>query len=140
MLYDRYMESRKKAVMSLDNYQIYFTMIIERMPIYVPYREKQFDYYKTLYNYRKQTGYNIKIPKELFYELDEPTYDRSNPDNKITHRKKNSEVDVEDYHENSRNWKLVDPTVEDPSKIQNCSADNVYFIVKNENGEWVRFK
>jgi hypothetical protein len=41
------------------------------------------------------------------------------------------------YAEHSRYWKLVDPNINDPKSIQNKSTDMVFFIVKNDNGEWV---
>jgi hypothetical protein len=41
-LYDHYVRSRQRPMLTLDNYQIKFVYVIERSPIYVPYHPKKF--------------------------------------------------------------------------------------------------
>jgi hypothetical protein len=50
-------------MLTLDNYQIKFVYVIERLPIFIPYDKKRFDYYRTKYQYSKKTGYYPEIPK-----------------------------------------------------------------------------
>ena len=41
------------------------------------------------------------------------------------------------YAENSRFWRLTDPTINDPTSVQNRSTTSVFLIVKDEEGKWV---
>lgn len=50
-------------MLTLDNYRIRYVYVIERLPIFVPYQTKKFEYYRTKYQYMKKTGYYTEIPK-----------------------------------------------------------------------------
>ena len=134
------MQERERAALTLDNYQIHYTLILERPPIFVPYHEKKFGYYKRKYNFLKNTGYYSEIPKDLQMESGDylfGEYERINPENQTTHRHEVSKAEVHEYAANSRYWKYTDPNIEDPSSIQAYSSDNVFFITKGMDGEWV---
>ena len=55
-------------MISLDDYQINYCWILQRIPIFFPYNKNQFSYYKNRYQMAKKTGYYIPIPKELIIE------------------------------------------------------------------------
>lgn len=63
MLYDQYLKERERPALTLDNYQIRYTFVIERPPIFEPYNLKRFEYYRTKYNFLKKTGYYPEISK-----------------------------------------------------------------------------
>ena len=56
----------------------------------------------------------------------------------ITHRNAISKSEVYEFAENSRYWRYTDPEIEDPKSVQTYASDNVFLIVKDSNGEWVR--
>jgi hypothetical protein len=139
-LYDEYLKTRERPALSLDNYQIHYSLIIERLPIFFPYTPERFNCYKTSFGFRQRTNNLATPPKEL--QLDEveniwEEHERSNIENITTHRNTISKTEVYEYSENSRYWKLVDPSIQDPHSIQTYSSDNVFLIVKGENGKWV---
>ena len=140
MLYDQYLKERERPALTLDNYQIKYTFIIERPPIFVPYHPKRFDYYRTKYNFLKKTNYYPEIPKQLQIETGDylfTEYERVNPENIITHRNIVSKNEVYEYAENSRYWRYTDPDLQDCKSVQTYASDNVFLIVKDQNDEWV---
>lgn len=62
-LYDHYLKSRERPMLTLDNYCIRYSLIIERSPIFVPYQPQRFNYYKTKYQNLKRAGLYQEIPK-----------------------------------------------------------------------------
>jgi hypothetical protein len=62
-LYDKYLESRERPLISLDNYQVNYCWILERIPIFIPYRQEYFNFYKNRYQMAKKTGSYNPIPK-----------------------------------------------------------------------------
>ena len=81
----------------------------------------------------------MPLPKELVIEQGDylfEEYEKANPENIPSHETTiNGETVF--YRENARYWKYVDPKVTDSKSIQAFSSDNVFFIVQNNNGEWV---
>lgn len=59
------MQARTKPMMTLDNYQLHYTFILERLPIYHPYDYRTFQYNRTRYQIASKTGYLVKLPKDL---------------------------------------------------------------------------
>jgi hypothetical protein len=116
-----------------------YEFVIERIPIFSPYKAGNFTSLRNRYAYAKKTGFYVPIPNQLkLDEGDNPfeTYDESNDENVVSHQIVISQTEKINYRENSRVWRHVDPTVVDPHSIQTYSSENVFLIVK-ENGEWV---
>jgi hypothetical protein len=67
-LYDKYLQSREKPTISLDDYQINYAWILQRIPIFLPYNKHSFNYQKNRYQIAKKTGYNVPLPKDLIIE------------------------------------------------------------------------
>jgi hypothetical protein len=60
-----------------------------------------------------------------------PYASTSNLDNYPTHR---SDDGVE-YSFATKNWRMVDPNVNDPHKLHNASSNKAYLILKNKHTE-----
>ena len=87
----------------------------------------------------KKTNYYIPLPKDLIIEEGDylfAEYEKSNPENIPTHEiVVNNETTY--YRDHARYWRFTDPEIKDGNSIQAYSSDNVFFIVQNNNGEWV---
>jgi hypothetical protein len=62
--------------------------VITRLPIFLPYHEQAFNFYKHRYQMSKKTGYYTPLPKELVIEQGDylfEEYEKSNPENIPSH-------------------------------------------------------
>jgi hypothetical protein len=62
-LYDKYLLSREKPTLSLDDFQINYCWVLQRIPIFLPYHPQAFNFYKNRYQMAKKTGYYVPLPK-----------------------------------------------------------------------------
>ncbi len=128
-------------MITLDNYQVHYSVILERMPIFYPFEARTHSYYRNRYQISKKANFISDFPKEIKLEDGDyifGDYDKMNIENVPTHEIK---VDGEPvfYRANSRLWRHVDPTIVDPHSIQTYSSNNVFLIVKNKGNKWVDF-
>ena len=128
--------------MTLDNYQIHYSLIMCRLPIFYPYQKRAFEAYKNRYQLEKKTGYFRTYGKDLqittmpfkFVE-----YEKRNAENIPSHVEYQDGLRTGLYAEKSRYWQYVDPNIEDSKSIQNCSSDFIDFIIQDHSGKWVSF-
>ncbi len=56
-LYDKYVQAQQKPLITLDNYQVHYSVILERMPIFYPYEKNTQEYYQNRFIYAKKAGF-----------------------------------------------------------------------------------
>lgn len=71
------MQARTKPMMTLDNYQLHYTFILERLPLHHPYDPRTFQYIKARYQIASKTGYLTKLPKDLHIQRIESIFNTS---------------------------------------------------------------
>ena len=82
------MKSREKPYLTLDNYQIHYSLIMTRLPIFAPYQKKAFEAYKNKYQFEKKTGYFKTYGKDLqidFIPFKFGEYEKRNVENIPSH-------------------------------------------------------
>eukprot|EP01017_Pseudomicrothorax_dubius_P005171 TRINITY_DN11235_c0_g1_i4.p1 TRINITY_DN11235_c0_g1~~TRINITY_DN11235_c0_g1_i4.p1 ORF type:complete len:347 (+),score=63.99 TRINITY_DN11235_c0_g1_i4:94-1134(+) len=141
---DRIMDAFEKQysfVVTTDMCRLDFGYFISRPPIFITYTDEEMKLRRTRYLMMKKYKMFMSYTKELMdfprkYPNDMMYMSAS--DNDYTHEKTDPNTGVRvRYHQNSKFFKNVDPTIYDHHSIQHNSAMKVYLLVKSkEDNKW----
>jgi hypothetical protein len=129
-----------------DHMRIDAGLIVMRPPIFLYYPKVDHDF--TVLRNKTMNEYYLDMKKyqEDFHKetsvlesvLARNSYvSMSNRDNLPTHELKTEDGELKYYCGASKNWRKVDPTVNEPHSLHNAPQQRIYLLLKNKHtGEW----
>ena len=123
-------------VLTKDFYRVDVGLIVCRRPIFLSIDELEVEKITKEHSViSKHEAYPLLTSDLMQFDKNEIFNELKGLEEEPTHSKKTNNSDIKYYHCNSKDFRKVDPNIQDVKSIQHASCYNTYLLVK-KNGLW----